>query len=50
MFVGWSPDAQTIVVSDPQRHETLLLDPSSGGHRPASWADTGGSSWQRLAR
>ena len=47
-FVGWSPDATAILVNDPQKHETLLLDPSGGGHRPASWVDTGGSSWQRV--
>jgi dipeptidyl aminopeptidase/acylaminoacyl peptidase len=49
-FVGWSPDATAIIVNDPQKHETLLLDPSGGGHRLASWVDTGGSSWQRVAK
>jgi hypothetical protein len=48
-FVGWSPDATSIIVNDAQKHETLLLDPSGGGHRPAFWVDTGGSSWQRVA-
>jgi Tol biopolymer transport system component len=46
-FVTWSPNATSVVVSDAQKHETWLLDPSGGEHRPAFWVETSGSSWQR---
>ena len=49
-FVGWSPDATSIIVSDTNNHQTWLLDPTGGAHRRASWNDMGGMTWQRLAR
>jgi WD40 repeat protein len=49
-FVGWSPDATSIIVSDTNNHQTWLLDPTGGAHRRASWNDMGRMTWQRLAR